>query len=98
MRPVTPRELVDLALAHESVLPPGTGWEYSNTNYIVLGMMLERLEGKPIARIIRDSHPHTTHGLNETFFEGGEPIALELSPATSSRWRASIYPGPRGLT
>ncbi|HEX8392810.1 MAG TPA: serine hydrolase domain-containing protein [Longimicrobium sp.] len=37
---------------------PGAGWEYSDTNYIVLGMIIERITGRPLndeirARVLR---------------------------------------------
>jgi D-alanyl-D-alanine carboxypeptidase len=37
----TPRELVAIAEQHPPLFPPGTSWAYSNTNYIVAGMLIE---------------------------------------------------------
>ncbi|WP_067720094.1 serine hydrolase domain-containing protein [Nocardia yamanashiensis] len=42
-----PRELVQLALAHPRVFAPGTGWDYSNTNYLLAGMLIEKVTGQP---------------------------------------------------
>lgn len=44
---VAPRELVDIALAHPAVFPPGDPgrWEYSDTNYILAGMVIESVTG-----------------------------------------------------
>lgn len=33
---------------------PGTRWEYSNSNYYLLGMVIEKVTGKPYAEVIRD--------------------------------------------
>jgi D-alanyl-D-alanine carboxypeptidase len=44
----TPRELVDVGIKHPPDFPPGKGWHYSNTNYVLLGMILERVTGKKI--------------------------------------------------
>jgi D-alanyl-D-alanine carboxypeptidase len=33
---------------------PGTDWRYSNTGYYLLGMVLEKIHGKPYAQIVRD--------------------------------------------
>ena len=33
--------------------PPGTGWHYSNTNYLLLGMIAERVGGAPVAMQLR---------------------------------------------
>ena len=35
-----PRELVALSAKHDVLFPPGTQWSYSNTNYIVLGILV----------------------------------------------------------
>lgn len=40
-----PEELVQIALGHEPYFPPGEGWRYSNTGYILLGMIIERASG-----------------------------------------------------
>ncbi|MCP2165940.1 serine hydrolase domain-containing protein [Goodfellowiella coeruleoviolacea] len=44
-RTYQPRELLDVAFAHEPYFAPGAGWHYSNTNYIVAGLLIERLTG-----------------------------------------------------
>ena len=41
----TPKELVDMSLAHGVVGPPGQGYDYNNTNYVLLGMIIEKLTG-----------------------------------------------------
>ncbi|QFZ23072.1 serine hydrolase domain-containing protein [Saccharothrix syringae] len=43
----TPAELVALATAKPLDFQPGTGWNYSNTNYVVVGMLVERVTGRP---------------------------------------------------
>jgi CubicO group peptidase (beta-lactamase class C family) len=34
--------------------PPGKAWHYSNTNYLLLGLIAERVTGRPLATEIRD--------------------------------------------
>jgi D-alanyl-D-alanine carboxypeptidase len=79
MRRWAVRELLDLAFAQPPSFEPGARWEYSNTNYVLLGTMLEHVEGKPIAQLIRE-RILTPNGLAETFFDGGEPVVGELTP------------------
>lgn len=43
----SPLELVRVATSHEPNFPPGTDWGYSNTNYILAGLIIEKLTGKP---------------------------------------------------
>ncbi|WP_067535547.1 serine hydrolase domain-containing protein [Nocardia crassostreae] len=40
-----PDQLLDNAFRHEPYFAPGAGFRYSNTNYIVLGTLVERLTG-----------------------------------------------------
>lgn len=47
-----PEEVVALATAKPLDFPPGTKWSYSNTNYIVAGMLVEKITGKPYAQAV----------------------------------------------
>ncbi|WP_437509828.1 serine hydrolase domain-containing protein [Sorangium sp. So ce1099] len=47
-----PRTLLDLALAQGVRFPPGDRWEYSNTNYILAGLLVEKVTGRPLAEEI----------------------------------------------
>ncbi|MFC4326307.1 serine hydrolase domain-containing protein [Streptomyces andamanensis] len=42
-----PRELLDGALAQKAHFAPGTRWEYSNTNYLVAGLLIQKVTGRP---------------------------------------------------
>ena len=44
----TPRELVDVGLRSPPDFAPGTGFHYSNTNTVLLGMILEKVSGQRI--------------------------------------------------
>jgi D-alanyl-D-alanine carboxypeptidase len=41
----TPAQLVAIAMQHAPYFAPGTSWEYSNTNYILLGMIINTVTG-----------------------------------------------------
>lgn len=45
----TYRELVKLSLRHPRTNRPGARYVYSNTNFVVAGMLIEKLTGKPVA-------------------------------------------------
>ena len=34
---------------------PGTDWQYSNTNYVMLGLILEKVTGEPLMKFIREN-------------------------------------------
>jgi D-alanyl-D-alanine carboxypeptidase len=42
----TPQQAVDIALKHQPYFPPGQGWHYSDTNYEILGMIIEKVTGR----------------------------------------------------
>ncbi|MEV6769653.1 serine hydrolase domain-containing protein [Nocardia sp. NPDC051030] len=41
-----PQELVELALSKRLRFEPGTGWSYSNTNYVLARLLIERVTGR----------------------------------------------------
>ncbi|WP_370961398.1 serine hydrolase domain-containing protein [Amycolatopsis sp. cg9] len=48
-RGAEPGELVALALDHPPLFAPGSSWSYSNTNYIVAGMLVEKVTRHSLA-------------------------------------------------
>jgi D-alanyl-D-alanine carboxypeptidase len=44
-----PRELVAIATGHKPLFTPGNQFSYSNTNYILAGMLVERVTGQRLA-------------------------------------------------
>jgi D-alanyl-D-alanine carboxypeptidase len=49
----SPDELLAIAFAHPPNFPPGTAFEYSNTNYALLGLIIEKVDGKPLAQAMQ---------------------------------------------
>jgi D-alanyl-D-alanine carboxypeptidase len=49
-----PRELVGIATAHPRAFLPGAGWAYSNTNYVLLGLVVEAVAGTTLERQLTD--------------------------------------------
>lgn len=49
----TSEELVDIAFANEPAFAPGDDIAYSNTNYVLLGMVIEQLTGQPAAEVLQ---------------------------------------------
>jgi D-alanyl-D-alanine carboxypeptidase len=50
----TPAELLAIAFAHAPNFPPGKEYEYNNTNYALLGLVAEKVDGKPLPQIMRE--------------------------------------------
>ena len=75
-----PRELLDIANAHETTNQPGEKFKYSNTNYLLLGLLTQKVTGRPIAenvdqRIIRKLNLRDTYwpGVGDQTIEGKHP-------------------------
>ncbi|MFF2506158.1 serine hydrolase domain-containing protein [Streptomyces sp. NPDC058067] len=49
----TPDELVRIAMSHKPDFAPGTSWNYSNTNYVLAGMVVQKVTGHSYADEIR---------------------------------------------
>src|SRR5215204_2058484 len=50
----TPEEQIALSLSTPRVFAPGTNWDYSHTDYVILGQALERATGTPMAQLLRE--------------------------------------------
>jgi D-alanyl-D-alanine carboxypeptidase len=71
-RTFTPQELIGIGLSQPPTNAPGERWSYSDTGYVILGLLIERLTGRPYAeeisrRILRPL------GLRHTYFPGTNP-------------------------
>lgn len=75
----TPRELIAYAYQAPLLFKPGTRWSYSNTNYILLGMVVEKLTGHTLATEMRTRLFLPLH-LMHTYY-----AAYHLSPAVRQR-------------
>ncbi|MFD4598688.1 serine hydrolase domain-containing protein [Streptomyces sp. NPDC058464] len=49
-----PEQLVARAMAHAPDFPPGDGWEYSNTGYVLLSMIIQKATGQAAHQEIED--------------------------------------------
>ena len=49
----TPRQLVRIAVSHPPLFAPGTGFSYTNTGYVLLGLIAERADGERLAVQLR---------------------------------------------
>jgi D-alanyl-D-alanine carboxypeptidase len=49
-----PAELLRVAERHGSDFCPGEHWSYSNTGYVLLGRIVEEIEGKPFHEVVRE--------------------------------------------
>src|SRR3974390_3344154 len=50
----TPRELLAIAFKRPAIFAPVKEYDYCNTNYALLGLIAEKIEGAPLAKIFQD--------------------------------------------
>jgi D-alanyl-D-alanine carboxypeptidase len=72
-RPWRPGELIDHAAAHgRPNFPPGQGFEYSDTGYVVAGILVEQVTGRPLHAVYRELVLDPL-GMDATWLDGQEP-------------------------
>lgn len=50
----TPEEIIQVAHSRPMDFEPGTGYDYSNTGYFLLSLLVERIEGSPLGEVLED--------------------------------------------
>lgn len=80
----SPRELLEVAVSHDPYFEPGAGWHYSNTNYVLLGMIAEA-SGKAKIGVLVRQHVLDAIEARATFFDGEEPVRGTLATGRNTR-------------
>jgi len=74
-----PERIIDLyyefGLNQEAKFAPGNGWHYSDMNYVLLGLLIEKLDEKSLAQSIRDRILKPLQ-LADTYLEFYEEIGI----------------------
>ncbi|MEU9144929.1 serine hydrolase domain-containing protein [Streptomyces sp. NPDC048349] len=70
-----PRELLDIALRHKADFAPGTTWAYSNTNYVVAGLIVQKVTGRPLGEEM-DRRVIKPLGLRHTSFPSAGDMTI----------------------
>lgn len=68
-----PDELLDYARGVDAYFSPGTDVLYSNTNYVLLGMIIEKVSKKPFYKVFEE-RIFQPHGLFFTQFAATDPV------------------------
>jgi D-alanyl-D-alanine carboxypeptidase len=78
-----PQELVEWATCENQVFPPGAGWAYSNTNYILLGMIIQEVTRKSLADFFFQAI-FTPLNMTDTFLDGEVSRRSDIVPGYAS--------------
>lgn len=92
--PTTPQHIVDKWAKKPLDFQPGTRWQYSNTGYVVAGMIVEKVSGEPLLTFLNQHifaplgmHPLDQDNTNTPAFPAGYhrfalgPVRIAQPPA-----------------
>jgi CubicO group peptidase (beta-lactamase class C family) len=82
--PMTSAQIIALAAAKPLDFPPGTKWNYSNTGYYLLTLILEKISGEPYERFLHD-HIFAPAGMTHT--RTSEPNDIILNRAAGYEYK-----------
>ena len=54
LQPVTATKILDMWARKPLDFDPGTKWQYSNTNYVIAGVIIEKVSGKPLLQFLQE--------------------------------------------
>lgn len=92
----TPQEKIAIGLSTPRLFEPGTNWDYSHTNYVILGLVLEEVTGKPLATLLQENILSPLNLNNTQSFQTATIPAPVLHAFSSERREAlGIAPATR---
>src|SRR5215813_3003739 len=53
LQPVTAQKIMDMWAKKPLDFDPGTKWQYSNTNYVIAGVIIEKVSGMPLLKFLQ---------------------------------------------
>jgi D-alanyl-D-alanine carboxypeptidase len=74
-----PEELVQFGIEDSPAFDPGTEFQYSNTNTVLLGLVLEQVSGEPVGDLYREWIIEPL-GLQQTSFPNADPAFPDPHP------------------
>lgn len=79
LEPVTAQRIVDKWAKIPLDFEPGTKWQYSNTNYVIAGMIVEKASGMPLMQFLRQHvftplHMESIYDTNLEKLPPGNPL------------------------
>ncbi|MEU3459276.1 serine hydrolase domain-containing protein [Streptomyces sp. NPDC006733] len=96
VRHYEPEELLGIALQHKSEFAPGSRWKYSNTNYVLAGLIAQKVTGRPLAQEI-DERIVKRIGLRHTYFPAPGDVTIR-EPHPTGYYRDSAGAPPQDVT
>lgn len=86
----TPQEVLDIAFRHPPQFAPDASYEYSNTNYALLGLIAEKAGGRALAQQFQD-RLFGPIGLEQTSLPAADDISIPAPYAHGYMYGGSYY-------
>ncbi|GAB4195231.1 MAG: serine hydrolase domain-containing protein [Thalassobaculales bacterium] len=89
----SPAEVVDLVRDAPLLFPPGSAHDYSNTNYLLLGALIEKLGGQPYGAFLHDNI-FVPLGMADTGYDDGSVLIARRASGyrnTAGQWTNAAY-------
>ncbi|MEN3318053.1 MAG: D-alanyl-D-alanine carboxypeptidase [Mycobacterium sp.] len=86
----TPQEVLDIAFRHPPQFPPDASYEYSNTNYALLGLVAEKVGGHPLAQQFQD-RLFGSIGLAQTSLPAADDTSIPAPYSHGYMYGGSFY-------
>jgi D-alanyl-D-alanine carboxypeptidase len=86
----TPQEVLAIAFRHPPQFAPGAEYEYSNTNYALLGLIAEKVGGRPLRDQLRE-RLFEPLGLGQTSLPAANDTSLPAPSAHGYMYGGSFY-------
>jgi D-alanyl-D-alanine carboxypeptidase len=94
-------EVLDYAFNLAPLFDPGTGWAFSDTNFLILGQVLRRVTGEPVEKLLRERIWNELEMTETTLRNGGRLPAPVLHGFSDQRghyedatsWTATTFRG-----
>jgi D-alanyl-D-alanine carboxypeptidase len=82
--PMSPDQLLKNSFTHPLLFKPGTRFDYSATNTILLGLIIEKVTGQPLATVVKEQILRTNKLANTQFVHDSTDIHLQVRGYSSS--------------
>lgn len=89
----TPAEMLAKFGQGDLKFTPGAGWDYTPLNWVIVAAVLERLTGKPLAELVRQTVLQPLHMTRTGYAQVGQPAMPQLAAAYGS-----VVPPVRKMT
>jgi len=86
----TTREVLDIAFRHPPQFAPDASYEYSNTNYALLGLVAEKVGGRPLAQQFQE-RLFGPVGLTHTSLPAADDISMPAPYSHGYMYGGSLY-------